>query len=71
VILRFDYTTVAAIAVLFGVFFVLPPQPRSDGECGDVIAGWRVLHWLLAALFIVVGVSRSSDPKTRSSVWRR
>ena len=29
---------------------------RSNGECGDVVAGLGLLHWFLAALFIVVGV---------------
>jgi uncharacterized membrane protein HdeD (DUF308 family) len=55
VILRFDYNTVAAIAVLFGVFcFVAAANELMVGAVSTT--GWRILHWLLAVLFVVVGV---------------
>jgi uncharacterized membrane protein HdeD (DUF308 family) len=55
VILRFDYGTVAAIATLFGFFSFL--AAANEVMVGSVSSkGWRVLHWLLAALFVVVGV---------------
>jgi uncharacterized membrane protein HdeD (DUF308 family) len=54
VILRFNYTTVATIAALFGVFsFVAAANEIMVGAVSS--KGWRVLHWLLAALFVVVG----------------
>jgi uncharacterized membrane protein HdeD (DUF308 family) len=56
VILRFDYTTVAAIAVLFGVFCFAAAANEVMVSAVTSSRGWRVLHWLLAALFIVVGV---------------
>jgi len=55
VILRFDYNTVAAIAVLFGFFcFVAAANEVMVGAVST--KGWRILHWLLAVLFVVVGV---------------
>lgn len=55
VILRFDYTTVAAIAVLFSVFsFAAAGNEVMVGAVSS--GGWRIVRWLLAALFVVVGV---------------
>jgi uncharacterized membrane protein HdeD (DUF308 family) len=55
VVLRFDYTTVATIAALFGAFsFVAAGNEIMVGAVST--RGWRILHWLLAALFVVVGV---------------
>jgi uncharacterized membrane protein HdeD (DUF308 family) len=55
VILRFDYGTVAAIATLFGFFcFVAAGNEVMVGTVSTT--GWRILHWLLAVLFVVVGV---------------
>ena len=54
VILRFNYATVAAIAALFGVFcFVAAANEVMVGALSS--KWWRILHWLLAVLFIVVG----------------
>jgi uncharacterized membrane protein HdeD (DUF308 family) len=55
-ILRFDYTTVAAIAVLFGVFCFAAAANEVMVSAVTSSRGWRILHWLLAALFIVVGI---------------
>jgi len=55
VILRFDYVTVAAIATLFGVFSFF--AAANEVMVGAVSSKWwRILHWLLAVLFIIVGV---------------
>ena len=55
-ILRFDYTTVAAIAVLFGMFcFAIAANELMVGAVTPS-RGWRILHGLLAVLFIVIGV---------------
>lgn len=56
VILRFDYNTVAAIAVLFGVFCFAAAANEVMVSAVTPSRGWRILHWLLAAIFIVVGV---------------
>lgn len=56
VILRFDYTTVAAIAVLFGVFCFAAAANEVMVSAVTSSRGWRILHWLLAACFVVVGV---------------
>ena len=54
VILRFNYATVAAIAALFGVFcFVAAANEVMVGAVSS--KWWRILHWLLAVLFVVVG----------------
>jgi uncharacterized membrane protein HdeD (DUF308 family) len=55
-ILRFDYTTVAAIAVLFGVFCFAAAANEVMVSAVTSSRGWRILHWLLAVLFVVVGV---------------
>ncbi|HEX7428384.1 MAG TPA: DUF308 domain-containing protein [Mycobacterium sp.] len=55
-ILRFDYTTVAAIAVLFGVFCFAAAANEVMVAAVSSSRGWRILHWLLAVLFVVVGV---------------
>jgi uncharacterized membrane protein HdeD (DUF308 family) len=55
IILRFDYNTVAAIATLFGVFCFF--AAGNEVMVGAVsTTGWRILHWLLAVLFVLVGV---------------
>jgi uncharacterized membrane protein HdeD (DUF308 family) len=55
IILRFDYNTVAAIATLFGVFcFFAAANELMVGAVSTTV--WRILHWLLAVLFVVVGV---------------
>ena len=71
VILRFDYTTVAAIATLFGVFcFVAAANEVMVGavvnhRAGEYCTGCSQLCSLWSAS------SRSSGPTTRSSAWRR
>ncbi|MDH6246788.1 DUF308 domain-containing protein [Mycobacterium sp. OTB74] len=56
VILRFDYTTIAAIAVLFGVFCFAAAANEVMITAVTPSRGWRILHGLLAVLFVVVGV---------------
>ena len=55
IVLRFDYTTVTAVSILFGVvaiaagineFFILAASHRW----------WKVLHGLLGVIFVVVGI---------------
>src|SRR6185312_2833498 len=56
VILRFDYTTVAAVAVLFGVYCLVTAVKEIMIAAVSSSTGWRIVHGLLAALLVVVGV---------------
>ena len=56
VILRFDYTTVAAVAVLFGVYCLVAAATQSLIAAVSSSRGWRVAHGLLAALLVVAGL---------------
>src|SRR3981189_1359088 len=56
VILRFDYTTVAAVAVLVGVYCLVASVNEITIGAVSSSTGWRIAHWLLAALLVVVGV---------------
>jgi len=56
VILRFNYATVATIAVLFGVFCFVAAANEVLVAAVSSSRGWRILHWLLAVLFVIVGV---------------
>ena len=56
VILRFNYDTVAAIAILFGVFCFAAAANEVMVAGVSASRGWRILHWLLAVLFVIVGV---------------
>jgi uncharacterized membrane protein HdeD (DUF308 family) len=55
-VLRFNYTTVAATAVLFGVFCVAASVNQLVVGSVSSSWGWRILHWLLAIVFLIVGV---------------
>jgi uncharacterized membrane protein HdeD (DUF308 family) len=55
-LLRFDYTTVAAIAVLFGVFCLAAAASEFVVSAVSSSRGWRALHWILAALLVAVGI---------------
>ena len=56
VILRFDYTTVAAVAVLFGVYCLAAAVTQMMIGAASSSTGWRIAHGLLAALLVVAGV---------------
>ncbi|MUL80144.1 HdeD family acid-resistance protein [Mycolicibacterium sp. CBMA 226] len=55
-ILRFDYGTVAAIAVLFGVFCFAAAANEVMVSAVTPQRGWRILHGILALLLAAVGV---------------
>jgi uncharacterized membrane protein HdeD (DUF308 family) len=55
-ILRFDYTTVAAVAVLFGVYCLIAAATQTMVGAVSSSTGWRIAHGLVAALLVVVGV---------------
>jgi uncharacterized membrane protein HdeD (DUF308 family) len=55
ILLRFDYSSVSAIAILFGIVAIV----AGVFEIGVMImaAGWwKLLHGILALVFIVVGI---------------
>jgi uncharacterized membrane protein HdeD (DUF308 family) len=55
IIFRFDYTTVLAIGVLFGsIAIVAGVLEVAAGAASS--GGWAVLHFLLGAVFLFVGV---------------
>src|SRR6201995_5104162 len=56
VILRFDYTTVAAVAGLFGVYCLAAAVTQCMFGTVSSSTGWRIAHGLLAALLVVAGV---------------
>jgi uncharacterized membrane protein HdeD (DUF308 family) len=56
VILRFDYTTVTAVAVLFGVYCLVAAVNQTVIGAVSSSTGWRIAHGLLAALLVMVGV---------------
>lgn len=60
-ILRFNPTTVSTVAVLFGVYCLV--AAANEVGIGAVSSnGWRIVHWLLAVLFTIIGVSAFVQP---------
>jgi uncharacterized membrane protein HdeD (DUF308 family) len=56
VMLRFTYSTVEAIAKLFGAVFLL--AAAAEVMVGALSSrGWRVARWLVAVVFVVAGVA--------------
>jgi uncharacterized membrane protein HdeD (DUF308 family) len=55
IVLRWDYTTVAAISVLFGVI-ALFAGVNELFAIGASRGWWKVLHGLLGVVFVVVGI---------------
>ena len=55
IILRFDYTSVSAISVLFGIVAIFAGV-NEFVMLGASGGWWKVLHGLLGALFVVVGI---------------
>jgi uncharacterized membrane protein HdeD (DUF308 family) len=55
VIFRFDYSTVTAVAVLFGVVAI--GSALNEALVAALSSpGWRIVHLILAGLFMVVGI---------------
>jgi uncharacterized membrane protein HdeD (DUF308 family) len=55
IVLRFDYTSVSAISILFGIIALV----AGVLEIGVTIVAdgwWKILHALLAVVFIVAGI---------------
>lgn len=61
VIFRFDYSTVAAVGVLFGII-ALASAANEVLVAMIATGGWRIVHYVLAALFFVVGIVSFAHP---------
>jgi uncharacterized membrane protein HdeD (DUF308 family) len=55
IVLRFDYTSVSAISILFGIVAIAAGVLEA-GVALMANAWWKLLHGLLAAIFIVTGI---------------
>lgn len=60
-IFRFDYTTVAAVSVLFG-FVALAAGLNEFLLAGATFGRWRFAHVALGAIFTVVGFTSFAQP---------
>jgi uncharacterized membrane protein HdeD (DUF308 family) len=55
IVFRFDYNSVVAVAVLFGILAII--IGTAELALASISRGWwRVLHGLLGAIFVVTGV---------------
>jgi uncharacterized membrane protein HdeD (DUF308 family) len=55
IVFRFDYTTVSAISILFGIFMLAAAV--TEFVALAMTRGWRlILHGLLAVAFLVIGI---------------
>src|SRR4051794_27830525 len=61
VILRFNYTNVAAVAVLFGVYCLVAAVNETMIGALSSSTGWRIAHGLLAGLLGVGGGGALAD----------
>jgi len=60
-ILRFNPTSVATVAILFGVYcWAAAANEVAVGAMSS--RGWRVVHWALTALFVLIGVLAFVQP---------
>ncbi len=55
IILRFDYTSVSAIAVLFGIVAIFAGV-NEFMKVGASSTGWKIFHVLFGLVFVVVGI---------------
>jgi uncharacterized membrane protein HdeD (DUF308 family) len=61
VIFRFDYSTVTAVGVLFGIITLA--SAANEVLVAMVSAGgWRIVHYILAALFFVTSIVSFAHP---------
>lgn len=55
IVFRFDYTTVSAISILFGIVAIFAGVNELLAMAGSSV-GWKIAHVLLGVLFVGVGV---------------
>jgi uncharacterized membrane protein HdeD (DUF308 family) len=61
IILRFDYTSIAAISILFGVVAIVFGINEFFG-LGTMTTGWKIVHIGLGIIFVVVGIVALAHP---------
>lgn len=61
IVLRFDYTSVGAIAVLFGVVVIFAGVNEFIAMAGSSV-GWKIAHVLLGLVFVVAGIVAFVQP---------
>jgi uncharacterized membrane protein HdeD (DUF308 family) len=61
IIFRFDITSAASIAVLFGVVAIVAGV-NEFMAMGVSTTGWKIVHGLLGVIFIVVGIFAFIEP---------
>jgi uncharacterized membrane protein HdeD (DUF308 family) len=61
ILLRFDYTTVSAISILFGVV-AISAGVLEIGMLWIVHGWWKVLHGILIVVFIAAGIVALAHP---------
>ena len=55
IVFRFDYRSVNAIAILFGLTMMGAAVNELLSLAGST-RGWRIAHVLLALIFVVIGI---------------
>jgi uncharacterized membrane protein HdeD (DUF308 family) len=68
IVLRFDYTSVSAISILFGAV-AIAAGVMEIGVLILVSGWWKPLHAVLVVVFIAAGVVAFIHPATRSGPW--
>jgi uncharacterized membrane protein HdeD (DUF308 family) len=61
VIFRFDMTSAASIAILFGIIAIIAGVDEFMA-IGVSTTGWKIVHGLLGVIFIVVGIFALAHP---------
>lgn len=63
ILLRFDYTSVSAISILFGIVALV----AGANEFFQIMVsstGWKIVHGILGVLFVITGVWALVDPRS-------
>ena len=63
VIFRFDITSAASIAILFGVVAIIAGVDEFMA-IGVSTTGWKIVHGILGVIFILVGIFAFIEPGT-------
>lgn len=65
IVLRFDYTSVKAVSILFGIVALF--AGLFEVAMTVIVAGWwKLLNGLLAVVFIVTGIVSFIHPKSEA-----
>ena len=70
VLFQWDYTTVYAVSILFGVAALFAGGDRV-GHMAVSTTGWKIVHGIVGGLFVIAGISAVVHPESRSRRSRR